>query len=157
MQNLDCFKIKTGLGLQQVEAVIVLCGTDVSISFGGGSAYHIGAAALASPRASHLEPEKCSASASVLCVSGHMEDMLCREAALKISAALNTVVNATLGLHIDHASPEDIQALTDNFRKAVSEAINILKNAMEKAGIPQRELDHSYRASGPVGPKNKLT
>lgn len=151
MQNLDCFKIKTGKGPHQIEAAIVLCGTDVSISFGGGCAYHIGAAALASPRASHSDPEKCSASASVLCVFGHMEDVLCREAALKISAALNTVVNITVGLHIDYASAEDIQTLTDNFWKTADEAITVLKRAMEAADVPQRELDRSYRASGPVG------
>lgn len=153
MQNLEYFKVKVGSGLQQVEAGIILCGTDVSISFGGGNAYHIGAVALASPRASHLDPEKCSASASVLCIFGHLEDELCRQAALQISAALNTVVNVTLGLHIDHASQEEIQALTDNFQKAVNESIVILRNAMEKAGVLQKELIHSYRASGPVGPK----
>ncbi len=141
MQRMSILKIRKGAGSYQIEAVAIRCGRDISVSFGGGRAYHIGAAALAIPRASLASPEKRSASASVLCVTGHKDDLLCREAALRICAALNAVVNVTVGLHLDCACAEDIQALTDNFYGAVDEVIQALTCETAAADMPPGESD----------------
>jgi len=100
-----------GEGMYIVEAVAVRCGNDVSVTIAGGEAYHIGASALGIPRPSLTGEDKVSASASVICVTGHKEDLLARNAALQLSSKLNCHVNVTVGLHIDHATLNDIRKL----------------------------------------------
>ena len=111
--------VEAGQGLHRVEALAVLMGGDVSLCLAGGPGPHIGAAALAVPRGSLQENGRLSASASVLCVTGHMEDLLARRAALKIAAHLNRRVVVSAGLHLDDAGPEDIELLQANSDRAV--------------------------------------
>jgi hypothetical protein len=104
-----------------VEAEVILCGDDLSVYIGGGLTYHIGATALAVPRKSLADAESTSASASVLCVVGHKEDELARKAALKLAAWLQRTVNVTVGMHMDRATPADIQILSENYEKVLAE------------------------------------
>ncbi len=84
----------------------VPCGRDYSITLSGGDVPHIGATAIAVPRESldnskyPLEGKKNSASASVICVTGHKEDELARGVALKLCTKwqVNCVVSA--GIHL---------------------------------------------------------
>ncbi len=73
-------------------------GKDLLLRLTGGEA-HIGAVALATPRPSRRHPDRTSADASVLCVSGHKEDLLTREIALRVSAALGVTVCVVSGIH----------------------------------------------------------
>lgn len=113
------FAVETGTGLHRVEAQATLMGRDVSLCLGGGQKHHIGAVALATPRESLQGDGQISASASVLCVTGHMEDQLARRVALKLAVRLNRRVTVCTGLHIDEAGPEDIELLQDNSDRAV--------------------------------------
>lgn len=115
MLPLHFFTLSFGEGKYGIEAVIVVCGRDISITIGGGTSCHIGAAALAIPRSSLANPETVSASASVLCVTGHKEDQIVRSAALSLASTLNCVVLVSAGVHVDQASSEDIKILTGNF------------------------------------------
>ncbi len=115
MEAMFSFYIKAGAGMHLVEAIAVVCGADVSVSFGGGQKCHIGASALAIPRPSLQDKERLSATASVICVTGHKDDELARYAALKLATALNCCVNVTVGLHVDGAVSGDINKLVGNF------------------------------------------
>ncbi|MBK5210917.1 MAG: hypothetical protein JJE36_01110 [Coriobacteriia bacterium] len=99
----------------RVEAAIVFCGPDVSVCFGGGEAHHIGAVALGIPRPSLADNSAPSASASVLCVTGHKEDGLARAAALELATEFGCRVNVAAGLHVDGATADDIRLLNENY------------------------------------------
>jgi hypothetical protein len=125
------FHCETGEAPHRVEAHIVMCGCDVSVAICGGTRPHIGAGALAVPRPGLRDPEKTSASASVICVVGHKEDLLAKNAAEQLAAAFGRRVSVCAGLHIDQATDEDIKLLQHNcelllqmIQKGTLEAIN---------------------------------
>jgi hypothetical protein len=115
------FSLSSGEDNHRVEAMVIVCGKDVSITIGGGTSYHIGAAAVAIPRPSLKDTGAVSASASVICVTGHKEDQLVRNAAISLASSLNCIVSVNAGLHVDQASIQDIEALVDNFNSLIKQ------------------------------------
>lgn len=116
-----------GEGVHRVEASALICGKDLVVVIKGGTRYHIGAVALAIPRPSLADPEQISASASVLCVTGHKEDELARIISLQIASALNCVVTVIAGIHIDAANVTDLSTMMDNCTKTISNLVERLK------------------------------
>lgn len=110
----------------RVEAVIIFCGPDITVCCGGGEAHHIGAVALAVPRPSLADNSLPSASASVLCVTGHKEDELVRASALELATLFGCRVNVTGGLHINGATAEDIHTLDENYAAVLSEVKRVI-------------------------------
>ena len=112
-----------GLGIEpyNVVATIISCGRDIVICIGGGEKKHVGAVALASPRPSLKNIGETSATASVLCLVGHKDDILARTAALRLAAAFKTNVLVSVGLHMDSATEADINILQNNFDKLINE------------------------------------
>jgi hypothetical protein len=104
-------------GLYSVEAVLTLCGQDAAAAICGGTGPHIGAAALAVSRPSLEGCGKTSASASVLCLTGHKDDSLARQAALELSSLWGCTVLVSVGIHIDGADDAAIARLEENFTK----------------------------------------
>lgn len=113
--------VEHGEAPHRVEAVIVFCGPDISVCFGGGERPHIGASALGVPRPSLADSSMPSASASVVCVTGHKEDLLARAAALELATLFSSVVTVSVGLHVDGATAEDIRLLDDNYGAVLTE------------------------------------
>lgn len=103
-----------------VEAEAVWIGGDVLVWIWGGSRPHIGAVAAAQPRPSLAEATRTSATASVLVYPGHKEDAVAKMAAERLSAALNTNVVVTAGIHWDDLSPDDIKTIVANCDEIVS-------------------------------------
>ena len=120
------FTVSSGSGRHSVECFCTSLGRDVCLCFSGGEKPHIGAVALAEPCPSMAQNGKTSASASVLCVTGHKDDMLVREGALRVASALGQRAVVMAGLHIDDASPEDIDELTRNFYLTLAAALQRL-------------------------------
>jgi hypothetical protein len=73
-----------------VEAEAVRIGPDILVYVWGGERPHIGAVAAAQPRPSLADPNRTSATASVLSYVGHKEDGVAKEMAEAISARFNT-------------------------------------------------------------------
>ncbi len=94
-----------------VEAEAVWIGADVLVWIWGGSRPHIGAVAAAQPRPSLADAARTSATASVLTYPGHKEDAVAKMAAERLSAALNTNVVVTAGIHWDDLSADDIKTI----------------------------------------------
>ncbi|MGI5893702.1 MAG: hypothetical protein ACOX6P_03820 [Candidatus Merdivicinus sp.] len=88
-------------------------GTDWHILLWGGDTPHIGCTVLATPRPSLLDPHKISATSSVLNITGHKDDILCRLIAEQVCRSVNAVTVCTGGFHLDHISPQQIQQLLD--------------------------------------------
>lgn len=107
-------------GKYSVSAQIIRCGKDVSLTVSGGECPHVGASALAVPRPSLSNPEKVSASTSVICVPGHKEDEVARTAAERIASSLNCVASVCVGVHIDNASIEELLRLKRNLDELIS-------------------------------------
>ncbi|MEA5091546.1 hypothetical protein SDC9_35313 [bioreactor metagenome] len=114
-------QLEIGSNPYKISATVTLCGTDVAVIIGGGEKPHVGAVGLASPRPSLKDASMISASVSVICVLGHKDDMLAREAALFLSSKFNINVVVSVGLHLDNATKEDIEKLKDNFDAIIIE------------------------------------
>ena len=89
-------------GPYRIEAEVLQIGQDLLLSIWGGTKPHIGALALAVPRASLKDPSLISSTVSVLTRLGHKEDDIVKRVSEKLSARLNKVVAVSAGMHWDH-------------------------------------------------------
>jgi hypothetical protein len=108
-----------GEGDYRIDARVALCGRDVTVTVGGGTRPHVGAVAVAISQPSLKDPARRSATASVIAVPGHKEDEIARAAARQLSRVLDATVVVSAGLHVDDATPEEIQTLVTNFNHLI--------------------------------------
>ncbi len=100
---------EAGSGRYRVTAQLARCGDDLAALVSGGEKPHVGAAALA-----QYEPERQSATVSVLTAYGHRDDAVASRFAKALAAAGRCSAAVSAGVHVDQASPEDISALQDS-------------------------------------------
>ncbi len=89
------------------------------VTIGGGTRLHTGAVAVAASHPSLKDPNRLTSTASVIAFAGHKEDQIARAAAIRLANALGTNVTVCAGLHIDDASPEEIERLIKNFNALI--------------------------------------
>ena len=95
-----------GSGRLRVWGTAVLCGKDVNIALMGGERPHIGAVSLAV-----YEPARDSATVSTITVYTPRDDV-CASACAKLAATeLKCAATVSVGIHIDHPSPEELNTL----------------------------------------------
>lgn len=97
------------LSFSQIEIQATRVGCDIQLLLRGGSSPHIGCMVLAIPRPSLTGDGSRRATASVINVTGHKDEALCRYLAEKVAAAADAVTVCTGGFHIDGMTPEQIQ------------------------------------------------
>nr|WP_310443134.1 hypothetical protein [Tissierella sp.] len=97
----------------------MFCGKDVSVCIFGGDVPHIGAVSVAVPRKSLTGDGSNSASASVICITGHKEDELARLIALRLSSKWQCNVTVSVGVHVDDAKKDDIDIIGRNIEELV--------------------------------------
>jgi hypothetical protein len=129
--NLLDLKVKTQTGSFDIEACVMRIGEDLLVAIWGGDKPHIGAVAAALPRASLKDPAQVSATASVISFPAHKEHELVRRSSEKISAALNTAVVVTAGIHWDELSNEGISAVMKNSELLVDLILQKLEQVPE--------------------------
>lgn len=88
-------------------------GDDVLICVEGGNKPHIGCVVQAVPRLSLDGSGKMSATASVLNITGHKDEFLCRKLAEQVCSRLGVTVVCTGGVHLDGISAEQITRLLE--------------------------------------------
>jgi gallate decarboxylase subunit D len=132
MAKMTSYSASYGEGKYLIEAIAVVNGKDVAIVAGGGTDYHIGAAVLSVPRPSRTNPSRFSSSSSVICVTGHKEDELARNASASLASELGCVVTVSAGIHIDGASAVDIKILQKNFSNVTNQLKEILKTHFQR-------------------------
>lgn len=113
------FTIKTQEEAYRLEASVEEIGKDLLIAIWGGERPHIGAVAVAQPRPSLRDKSRISATASVFCLLGHKDDLVAKEAAERISSALNTNVAVAAGIHWDDIDEAGITCVMENSRELV--------------------------------------
>ena len=115
--------IEKELSFAQLTIEMKQIGRDYEVSLRGGQKPHIGCTVLAIPRLSLSGDGSNSATSSVLNVTGHKDETLCRYLAEKIASAKNAVVVCTGGFHMDHISKAQIGEVTDAV-KAAAESLS---------------------------------
>ena len=126
------FTIQTNEGEYDLSAQVRLIGADILVAIWGGEKPHIGAVAAAQSSPSLKDPKVMSATASVLCYSGHKEDELAKSAAKKLAAALDTKVVVTAGIHWDNISAGGIQKVIRNSEVLVTTVQERIQSAREE-------------------------
>ena len=106
--------VKTDAGRYNLEATAVWIGPDLLVYIWGGEAPHIGAVAMAQPRPSLADPSVTSSTASVFTYVGHKEDLLAKQTAEALSAALQAKVVVTAGIHWDGLDQAGIETVVAN-------------------------------------------
>lgn len=116
--------------LKDGELHLVICqvGKDISAVLYGGEKPHIGCAVLAVPRPSLADEDAFSCTSSVLNLTGHKDEAICRTVAETLCKQLNTVVCCTGGFHRDNISAEGIREVEDA-------VLQLLKNFSETNGF----------------------
>lgn len=89
-------------------------GEDIVLTLSGGSRPHIGCVVQAVPRPSLKNDGSMSVTSSVINLTGHKDEYLCRRLAEKRCKKTGKVVVCTGGVHIDHISKEQIKELLEN-------------------------------------------
>lgn len=114
------FTIETKKAAYNLEAFVKEIGQDLLVAVWGGEKPHIGAVAVAQPRPSLKDPNVVSATASVFCYVGHKDDVIAKETAEKLSAALNRKVTVAVGIHWDDLEEAGIKAVVANSQQLVN-------------------------------------
>lgn len=105
--------------LQVVLDVFDTAGNGLSCFISGGTRPHVGGVALASPGAV-LEGKALShCDLWVSTVPGHKDAEVASAVARKLCLATGECVSVTAGIHVDDATPDEIQALSDGCMDAV--------------------------------------
>ncbi len=98
-------------------------GGDILLCVQGGEQPHIGCVVQTVPRASLADPGKVSCTSSVLNLTGHKDEALCRMVAEQVSIENKATVVCTGGVHIDHISEAEIKELLQAAREMAAELI----------------------------------
>lgn len=92
-------------------------GEDYHILLWGGERPHIGCTVLSVPRPSLTGDGSVSATSSVLNVTGHKDEQICRFLAEEVAARKRAVVVCTGGFHYDGITPAQIREIVDRVKE----------------------------------------
>ncbi|MGN1191606.1 MAG: hypothetical protein ACI4S0_02950 [Dorea sp.] len=104
-----------------IRAEITRLGNDYHILLTGGGQPHIGCIVLALPRPSLTGNGQVSSTASVLNVTGHKDEQICRYLAEQISARKKAVVVCSGGVHMDGITEKQIEEIVEIVREIAEE------------------------------------
>ncbi|OEH86691.1 hypothetical protein BHU72_10345 [Desulfuribacillus stibiiarsenatis] len=96
-------------------------GEDLYVCIAGGTKPHIGAVCLSQYHPSMKDPNKPSASTSLLVIVPHKEGEIITKIGDDLARVLQKNIVITGGIHIDQASEQDIHILLGNLDQALTE------------------------------------
>ncbi len=105
--------IRRQLSFSELTIEIKSVGEDILILVAGGDKPHIGSAVLSVPRPSLRDENKISCTSSILNVTGHKDEKICRYLAETFCKKYNAVTICTGGFHCDNLTPAQIQEVVD--------------------------------------------
>ena len=95
-------------------------GNGLCVMLTGGELAHIGGVAYAAPR-NKSNADGITADISTVCGSGHKDVYAAAIAAKKICVSLGETICVTAGIHVDNATPEELERINKNV-EAVTDA-----------------------------------
>ena len=131
-----CARFSAGAGRHRVWGNALFSVDGVSVNLLGGDAPHIGAVAVAIPRASLARPARRSATTSVFALVGHKDDELARSMASDLARHLGITVVVTAGVHLRRARSSDIAAVLRNAKDAAKTIRAQAASAQRRKGGP---------------------
>jgi len=111
-------------GRIRIRLKAIQMGKDLCVTITGGDRPHLGAVALSAVRPSLDDPNKLSASTSVLTLLGHKEDEVARKVAHILSSRLGINVVVCCGIHVDEITSKEIAIVSDLVDKITEDLIN---------------------------------
>ncbi|MDF2887551.1 MAG: hypothetical protein K0R23_1936 [Lacrimispora sp.] len=99
-------------------SVHVTNGNGLSVFISGGEKPHLGGVALASPGAIIDGQQLSSCDLWTLTIPGHKDSQLAQKIAKKLCTAAREAVSVSLGIHVEHATAQEIKLLSDNVEAA---------------------------------------
>jgi len=124
---MDSINITTGKGKYIVELTATLTGEGILVLLVGGERPHIGAVVLSTIRPSLSNGAGISCSSWVTPLLGHKDDQVAKAASERISCETSQATVVVAGLHIENATPEDIDILIANCDDGVSLLLEKIK------------------------------
>jgi len=103
--------VESVAGRVAIKMEAVSMGADYCLVITGGDRPHLGAVALSTPRPSLADPQKISASTSVLTLVGHKEDDVAKKIAHQFAAKLERHVVVACGVHLDGITKNELAVM----------------------------------------------
>ena len=110
-------KTIAGITIEICEKAI---GEDLVLTLSGGEKPHIGCVVQAVPRPSLSGDGTISVTSSVINLTGHKDEFLCRRLAENRCRETGKVVVCTGGVHMDHITGEQIEELLKNIDRMMT-------------------------------------
>lgn len=107
------FIIEKKLSDTTLTVQVTQVGDDFNIILQGGDKPHIGCTVIAIPRPSLENNGEMSATSSVLNVTGHKDEQLCRYLAEAVASSQNAVTVCSGGFHMDNITKEQIKEVME--------------------------------------------
>ena len=98
-------------------------GDDVLAVIHGGEKPHIGCSVLSVPRPSLTGDGNISCTSSVINVTGHKDEYICRMVSESIASALGMTAVCSGGVHIDNISEEEIREIIETVKNMIGELL----------------------------------
>lgn len=118
-----------GEGRHRLEYTAVATEGGLTVTLTGGDRPHVGAVAVAQPRPSLKDPRRTSASTSVIAVVGHQDDEVARPLAHLLAANTGQPAAASVGIHWDDCTADDIEASRAMVMEAGRAVLSALKSS----------------------------
>ena len=101
------------LSFAEASLTVTPVGEDIHILFSGGDRPHIGCTVMAVPRESLTGDGSISVTSSVMNLTGHKDEAVCRELAEAWCRKTGSVTVCTGGFHVDNITAEQIGELME--------------------------------------------
>lgn len=115
--------IERVLSFAVITVYIRKLGADCSIIIQGGEKPHIGSAVLAVPRPSLTGDKTVSATSSVMNVTGHKDEEICRYLAETVAKKTRGTVVCTGGFHVDNITSGQIKEVMEAVKEIAQEIV----------------------------------
>lgn len=109
-----------GTGKYRVFLLVTVTRDGLIVQLLGGQKPHVGAVVLSQPRVSLVRPGEVSCNSVVVPRLGHKDDEIAKPLAERLTKAFNAPVAVVAGIHVESASPEEINILVENCNRVTA-------------------------------------
>ncbi len=115
--------LQVELSFALIKLDVYSAGEDIVAVLTGGEKPHIGCAVVAVPRLSLGGNGERSCTSSVINMTGHKDELLCRKIAESLCVRYGVAVTCTGGVHVDKITPEQIDLIHDSVLGLIAQII----------------------------------
>lgn len=120
-QRGEAFQIEEELSFTNILVRVTRIGNDYNLLIGSGDKPHIGCTVLSVPRLSLTGDGTMSCTSSVINVTGHKDEIICRRLAEKVASRKRAIVVCTGGVHMEHITPDQIKEIEHSIERLANQ------------------------------------